>query len=536
METLLFKPQELSRVSPLLALFSLSLVVLRFLTIVVIAGKFGSGERADVLFIAQLIPISLFLQNRKAIMLAFVPVYTDYLVNADEKELWSFTSQFTNLALLAGGALTLVYAAAAPWLMHLLTPGFSLAERELTIRFTQLLAPAMFLFMVFSIQESLYYSHKRYTTTSWPLILGAVGGLLGIFLLADRYGVFGYGYGILAGIFLQVLIPLIPFWKYRKKFSLSLNPRDPGLVRVYRILVPVYVLSILVALLHIANRSLASTLGAGGVSVFQYSGTLTWILPVLLTNTIMAPLFPTIARKVVRNELESLIDMMRKGTQTLVFTVTPVVVAMMLMRVPIIRLLFERGVFTAANTNETAAALLFYAPFILALSVNLLYTQVLINLGLIRSLVKLMGGLLLLNIALALGLMPLFRVGGIALATSIVFFLLAGGSYLLIRARIGRMGALHLLAAGGKVLAVSGLAAVPVWFLVRFIEGAWEPSGLFVRLAGLSLEGGAYVALYALLAWVFRLEEIGFLVEFMKTKKQEAGAGSSPLSMPVMGG
>ncbi len=536
MEKSLFKPQELSRVSPFLALFSLSLVVLRFLTIVVIAGKFGLTERADVLFIAQLIPIALFMQNRKAIMLAFVPVYTDYMENKGEKELWHFTSQFTNMALLVGAALTLLYMAAAPLLMRPLTLGFSPAEQDLTVRFTQLLAPAMFLLMVFSVEESLLYSHKRYTTTSWPLLMGGIGGLLGIFFLTDRYGVFGYGYGILAGVFIQSLIPLGLFWKYRKKFSLSLNFRDPGLVRVYKILVPVYVLSVLMALLHVSNRSLASTLGPGCVSVFQYSGTLTWILPVLLTNTIMAPLFPTIAQMVVRKEFDSLIDMMRKGTQTLVFAVTPVVVAMIVMRVPIIQLLFQRGEFTAEDTRETAFALMFYAPFILALSVNLLYTQMLINLGLIWSLVKLMTCLFLLNIVLGLGLMQFFEVGGIALSLSIVFFLLVGVSFLLIRARIGRMGGLHLVGAGCKVLAVSVLAAVPVWFLVGFILESWDQSSLLVRLAGLSLEGVAYVALYALLAWIFRLEEIKFLLEFMKTKKQEDGEKSPSLSMRVIGG
>jgi len=537
MEKTLFNPQELSRVSPLLALYSLCLVVLRFLTIVVIADKFGLSERADVLFVAQLIPIALFMQNRKAIMLAFVPVYTDYLVNRDEDSLWEFTSQFTNVALLAGAALTVLYAAAAPWVLHPLTLGFSASEQDLAVRFTRLLAPAMFLFMVFSVEESLLYSHKRYTTTSWPLLLGGVGGLLGILFLADRHGVFGYGYGILAGVLAQVAIPLGLFWKYRKKFSLALNLRDPGLVRVCKMLVPVYVLSVLVGLLHFANRSLASSLGPGSVSVFQYAGTLSWILPLLLTNTIMAPLFPTIAQMVVRREMAQLIDTMRKGTQTLVFAVTPVVVGMIVLRVPMVQLLFQRGEFSAADTLDTAFVLQFYAPFILALSVNLLYTQVLINLGQIWSLVKLMACAFALNVLLALVLMPRLQVGGIALSTSAAFFLLVALSFLLIRARVGRMGGLHLVGAGCKVAALSVLAAVPVWFLVRFVQQAWDPSGLLSRLAALCLEAAVYFGLYALLAWLLRLEEIRFLLEILKSKKGKDGEGpSSSLSMRAIGG
>ena len=82
MGTQLFEPQDLARASPLLAVFILCQMILRFLLVVVIAKEFGMGNTADVLFIAQFIPISAFLQNRRALMLAFVPVYTEYIAKA----------------------------------------------------------------------------------------------------------------------------------------------------------------------------------------------------------------------------------------------------------------------------------------------------------------------------------------------------------------------------------------------------------------------------------------------------------------------
>ncbi|MBM3303164.1 MAG: hypothetical protein FJY85_24865, partial [Deltaproteobacteria bacterium] len=124
MERPLFQPQDLSRVSPLLAVLVLSQMALRFLVVVVIAKKFGMSEMADVIFIAQFIPINLFLQNRKALMLSFVPVYTEYIVKADDDEVWKFTSQFTNLVVLVGLGVTVAYVLAAPFLMGLMTIGF----------------------------------------------------------------------------------------------------------------------------------------------------------------------------------------------------------------------------------------------------------------------------------------------------------------------------------------------------------------------------------------------------------------------------
>jgi len=533
MEKPLFKQQTLSRVSFYLAIFTLTLLVLRFFIIVEIADKFGAGEIADVLFFAQLIPVSLFLQNRKALFLSVVPVYTEYVVKGDEKEIWNFISQFSNFIVLVSCCFMVLYFLGAPYLMRILTPGFTPDQHELTIRFTRLLCPAMLFFMIFAVQESLLYCHKHYTTTSWANLFGGVGGLLGVVFLTDRYGLFGYGYGSLAGYLLQIIIPMSLFWAFRKHYVFSLDLKHPGLVKVYNLLLPVYLFTAVLALIHITNRTLATTLGPGRVSAYQYCSTLTWLLPIVITNSILAPLFPTMSEKAIRNDIEGLKELMCKATQVLFFAVAPVVFVLIILRGPIIQFIFERGKFTPEDTAMTAYALLFYAPFILAMSLNFLYSQMIINLKLLKTAAKL--GLILvgLNLAYCFVLMKRFDVGGITLATTITFFIQTVVSILLIRHRIGAIGMGRLIKPGIKVLCACVLSAIFTYYLYLYIEEAFDVSRFFLRLLSLVIEGSAFFLLYGLFVWLFRMEEVAILRELLMRTK---GERKESTSMPLMGG
>ncbi|MEW6443434.1 MAG: lipid II flippase MurJ [bacterium] len=527
----LFRQQDLARVSSILAVIAIAYLLLRFLIVVAIADRFGTGEFADILFVAQLIPVTLFMQNRRALFLSFVPVYMERVVHGDEDDLWRFASQFTNLVLLVTGAFTVLYYVSAPWLMRIVAVGFTAAQQEQTVHLTRLFSPVILLFMVYGIEESILYSHKHFTTSNLAGLCVGAGGLLGVVWLTERHGLSGYAYGSLAGYLLQALIPFSLFWKYRRHFSFSLDLRSPGLVQVYKLLGPIYVLSGALGLFHVINRALATTLGPGRVSAFQYCTTLTWLLPILMANAILAPLFPLIAERTVRRDLDGLKKILREGSQVLVFAVLPVVAATILLRVPIVRLLFQRGEFSPADTALTARTLLFYAPFILAMTLNLLSSQVMINLKLVGPAARLSGAGVLINLVLCLLFMRFFDVGGIALATTISFYAMTWISIVFIQREIGSAGFGRLVKPSLKVLLVCSLAAVPTGSLLKLLEASWDHTRLGIQALALALEGGTFLAGFVLLAWALRLEEIPLLLGMLRSRERVKKAEFS-LSVP----
>ena len=77
-------------------------------------------------------------------------------------------------------------------------------------------------------------------------------------------------------------------------------------------------------------------------------------------------IFPTMSRHFARNERDEFLDTMSLGLRTIFFVSLPSALGIMAIRTPIIRLLFERGNYTAQDTEATAYALFFYCLGLLA--------------------------------------------------------------------------------------------------------------------------------------------------------------------------
>ena len=120
--------------------------------------------------------------------------------------------------------------------------------------------------------------------------------------------------------------------------------------------------------------------------------------------------------------------------------------------------------------------------------------------------------------------MRVFDVGGIALSLTGVYFLMAWIFMLFVKSRIGTIGFKHILKPALKVLGACALSALPVLWLSPYIEGSLDMSRLSFRMIGLILEGGLFFIVYALLVWVFRMEETALLAQFMQTKKERKAA------------
>lgn len=81
---------------------------------------------------------------------------------------------------------------------------------------------------------------------------------------------------------------------------------------------------------------------------------------------ISTAVFPTLAVLAAREEAQEFTRTLSFGLRTVFFITIPSAVGMAVLRVPIVRLLFEAGEFGAADTAATAFALLFYVPGLFA--------------------------------------------------------------------------------------------------------------------------------------------------------------------------
>ena len=192
-------------------------------------------------------------------------------------------------------------------------------------------------------------------------------GALAIFLLAGTWwlfevvpiGVTSLAIGVIIGGILQVglQVPFLIkkgfyFWQKAKFYH-------PGLKKISRLMFPaifgaaVYQINILVGTL------LASLLPEGSVSYLYYADRLVQFPLGIFAIATATAVLPSISRQATKKNLQAVRDTFSYAMKLVFFITIPSMVGLIVLREPIVALLFKRGAFDAKTTHLTAYALLY---------------------------------------------------------------------------------------------------------------------------------------------------------------------------------
>ncbi|MCK5245207.1 MAG: polysaccharide biosynthesis C-terminal domain-containing protein, partial [Desulfobacterales bacterium] len=216
---------------------------------------------------------------------------------------------------------------------------------------------------------------------------------------------------------------------------------------------------------------------------------------------------PSLSRQAAADDMDAMQDTFAYALRFVFFITIPAMIGLIVLRVPIIELLFKRGAFDAETTRLTADALLYYALGLWAFSGVRVVVSTFYALQDTKTPVKVACLSMLANIGLSLLLMGPMRHGGLALATSLSSMLNLILLVWFLRKRLGRIGAGSILKSAAISSAASVLMGCGIWLFVGMtgLEGETD----FIRLilyVGLSVLGG--VAIYGGLSFVFKSREL----------------------------
>ncbi len=125
---------------------------------------------------------------------------------------------------------------------------------------------------------------------------------------------------------------------------------------------------------------------------------------------------------------------------------------------PIVRLLFERGAFTAASTDRASLALICLAPGLVAFSTVNILARAFFALGDTKTPMKISLACLTLNLLLAAALVVPLKQGGLGIANTVTSVCNAGLLFFALRKKLGRLE-MAPLRATFLPLAIAGLLA-----------------------------------------------------------------------------
>ncbi len=498
-------PQSILQATAIVTAIALVVKGLGFAEKLVLANAFGTGIEVDAYLVAYSIPYSAFIVLREVVEPAFLPTSLRTW-RTSERDGWRLFGVVATLLLLLLGVATVAGMLASAPLISLTAPGFAGEQRALAAHLTRLVMPALLLLGLGTLTTAALHAQKRF---SLPAAAEATfrAGPLALFLTLG--GVEGLALGMILGALGKLALEVLglgrQLWQARPSLDLAFAPvRTVG-----RLAAPLLVaLSLSLFVGPLVDNAFASKAGVGGVSALAYARKIGETLTTILPYTLGLVLLPFSAEMAAGQDGEGLARTLAAAVRALALIFLPVTVGLSMLREPFVRLLFERGAFTAASTQLTAGPLLFYSlgllPFALEVIVIQFYfarqdtlTPVLADVAAFA-----------LNVALIPPLMGLLGLGGIALATTIA----KGLKVLALLLLFGRQVPAFRLASLGpfaRQMAVASLVtAATLLVLLPLGQGMADGHGLVGLVAYLAGGGVLGGAAFLLAAYLLRVEEI----------------------------
>jgi len=198
----------------------------------------------------------------------------------------------------------------------------------------------------------------------------------------------------------------------------------------------------------------------------------------------------------------------------------PAAVGLIILAEQIVRILFQRGEFTAYSTAITASALFFYSFGLFAYAGIKILVSTYYSMGDTRTPVRTAAISLVVNVVLNLILMWPLKVGGLALATSIAAMTNFTILYVILVKRIGDIGTARILSSLARICAAAAIMGVVTFTAMRFFlqEAGLSTIAALARLTATIFASGIVYLITAHLVGVEGTRKLWMLVFTGKRK------------------
>lgn len=490
----------------------------------VLASFFGAGMAADAFIAAFRIPNLLRrLFGEGSLSIAFVPVFTETLIRSDRDDAMRLAVSSLKLLFVCLTIATVVGVIAAPQIVRLIAPGFShLPEKmALTVMLTRVMFPYVTLIGLVALCMGILNVLGHFAAPAVApvlLNLSMIAAVIGVSRFSDSESVrvMGLAGGVLLGGVLQLALQVPYLVSHGVRFWKRSGLWHPGMKTVGLLILPtifgaaVYQINILVGTL------LASLLPEGSVSYLYYADRLVQFPLGIFAQAAATAVLPSLSRQAAAGDHAAMGDTFGHAMGLVLFITIPAMVGLIVLRDPIVALLFKRGAFDARAARLTSDALLYYASGLWAFSAVRIVVSTFYAMQDTRTPVKTATISIAANILFGITLMGPMKHSGLALATSLASMVNLSIMVYVLRKKMGQIRWRPIVSSCLKTVGASALMALIVVLICRsLITGETTPGGLML-LAGIGIAIGSGMAVFSASAWLLNIPEWHRMVALMK--------------------
>jgi putative peptidoglycan lipid II flippase len=425
----------------LLSLSSAALLVrvAGMLNQLVVSSRFGAGPAMDAYFVAASIPLLLSPLVNDALEASVIPIYTRVRSEERPERTTLFFNTLLNCCLLGMSVLTLLMFLFRTPLLFFSAPALDQSRMALALAFVPLLFPCFWLMSIMGFLESILNAEGQF---GWPAYAGMLVPLSTaavVLLFSSSVGILVLGVGMLVGLFLQAGVFLVRLRQAGIRYRWAMDLRMPEIRAVLALAWPVLLAAFATQALPFFDQVVASFLVPGSISGLNYANKIISVPVGILFVSIGRAMLPYLSRQSAEKDMAMFKETLHLylwicGGITLLITLF-----LLFFAYPVVSLLFQRGAFTADDTQRTAVALLGFTVGLVPKAFTFLLAKAFSALG--RTKVLMAGTILCIVLNTGFDVLFAFFWGefGIALATSMVYFGTMCMMLLVLRRSIGSL-------------------------------------------------------------------------------------------------
>lgn len=414
--------RKVTRAAGVIGVATLASRILGFVRDMILAWFFGAGKMSDAFFVAFRIPNLLRrLLAEGTLTLAFVPVFSEYLENKGRDEAFRMARSAVRMLSAVLAVTAFAGVAGAPVLVAIVAPGFSGEAYDLTVVLTRILFPYVFFICLVALAMGILNTMGHFAAPAFAPVLLNIGIIAGALVLAPlmEEGIYGLAAGVIIGGCLQLLLQF-PFL-IRKGFFFWQNAPfyHPGLKKIALLMGPAVFGAAVYQVNILLGTVLASLLDEGSVSYLYYADRLVQFPLGIFAISLSVAVLPSLSRQAAAKDFAALEHTFSFAMRLVFFITVPSAIGLIVLREPIVALLFGRGEFDANSIHQTAYALFYYALGLCAFSGVRIVVSAFYALQDTKTPVKMATISIAANLLFAVVLMGPMKHGGLALATTL---------------------------------------------------------------------------------------------------------------------
>lgn len=449
----------------LFTLISCAAKIIAFARELLLAYCYGTTVSSDVFLLSMTLPVTLFGFISAGIIPSFIPAYVAAKTNEKADESLQFSNKVISILFAICIAIILFYYIFSKPFIRIIASGFSEEAVNLSVEFTNISVWAILFICITTVLTAYLQINDKLNITalvSVPLNIGVAAAILLAFFLENVYIM---PVGFLMASIAQMLYML--FFANKEGFCcrFTFAVKDKQVRYFMKSLVFLSISSSIIQINTLIDRTLATTVISGGLSVFEYGSRINDFIMGLTIIPVSTAMFPEMAR--LASDTIRLKAKIVEGLRIFLILMVPLSIIVVIFSQSIVKIIYYRGAFGEQSLNLTTQVVFFYGIGLIAFALRELMAKAFYAVSdSITPVINASIGVVL-NIILNFVLSRILGIGGLALATSISAFVCIALLLMSLRKKLGNLGLGSLLPAALKIVFISVLCGIISSFVYK---------------------------------------------------------------------